>query len=77
MDVAIRQPALEELHDGPAIRHRLQLVRRAQVAEEAAAFLDAAQRKDRREQRALVLLLLPLRHRAVGLHGCFHAAPMY
>jgi hypothetical protein len=68
VDVAIGQAALEELDYGPAIRHGLQLGGRAKVAKKAAAFLDAAQRENRGEQRALVLLFLPLGDWAVGFH---------
>jgi hypothetical protein len=44
---------------------------RAQIAEEAAAFLDAAQRQNRGAERALVLLFLAQRDRAIGFHGRF------
>jgi hypothetical protein len=43
--------------------------RRAQVAEEAAAFLDAAQRQDGGAQRALMLLFLADGDGTVGFHG--------
>ena len=68
VDFAIGQAALEELDHGPAIGHGLQLGRRAKVAKKTAAFLDAAQRQNRRAKGALVLLFLPLGHWAVGFH---------
>src|SRR3974390_2013488 len=43
VDLPIRQSPLQQLDHGPAIRHRLQLRGRAQVAEEAAALVDGAQ----------------------------------
>src|ERR1700733_55039 len=76
VDIAIGQAALEELDHGPAIRHGLQLGGRAQVAKKAAAFLDAAQRENRREKRALVLLFLPLGDGTVGFHESLRPVPM-
>ena len=58
----------QKLHDSPTIGHRLQLSRRAKVAEKAAAFLDRAQREDGGTQGALMLLFLPLSHGPVGFH---------
>ena len=69
VNVAIGQSALQELHHRPAIGHGLQLGGGAQIAEEAAAFLDAAQRENRRPERPLVLALLAYRHRSIGLHA--------
>ena len=60
VDLAVGQAALQQFDHRPAVGHGLQFGRRAQVAEEAAAFLDAAQRQDRGAQRALVLLFLAL-----------------
>src|ERR1700730_17651831 len=68
---AIGQAALQLFVDGPAIRHRLQFRRRAQIAEKTPAFLDAAQRQYRRAQRAFVLLFLPQGDETVGFHGGF------
>jgi hypothetical protein len=67
----VRQAALEQFHDRPTIRHGLQLSRRAKVAEEAAAFLDAAQREDRGAKSTLVLLFLSLCHGPIGFHQRF------
>jgi hypothetical protein len=69
VDFAIGQSTLQEFDDGPSIRHRLKFRGRAQVTEEAAAFLDAAQRQYRCIQRAFVLLLLPRRDGTIGFHG--------
>jgi hypothetical protein len=69
VDLAIGQAALQEFYHGPTIRHRLQFRRRAQIAEKAPAFLDAAQRQYRRTQRAFVLLFLPLSDGTIGFHG--------
>jgi len=53
MNLAIRQSAPQTLDHRPAVGHRLQFSRGAQVAQEGAAFLDAAQRDDGRDQVAL------------------------
>ena len=45
--------------------------RRAQIAEKTAALLDAAQRQNRRAERAFVLLFLAQRDRPVGFHDIF------
>ncbi len=68
VDVAVGQSALEQFDHGPAVGHRLQFGGRAQVAEEAAAFLHAAQREDGGAERAFVLLFLAQGDRAVGFH---------
>ena len=72
VDLAVRKSALQKLDHGPAIRHRLQFRRRAQVAEETAAFLERAQGQYGGAQGSLVLLLLAQRHRSVGLHGTWY-----
>src|ERR1700678_3349954 len=69
VDLTVGQAALQQLDHGPAVRHRLQFGRRAQVAEEAAAFLHTAQRQYGRAQRTLVLLLLPQGDGTIGFHG--------
>ena len=46
VNLAIRDALLQEGNDSPAIRQRLQLGGRAQVAEERAALVDAAQSED-------------------------------
>src|SRR6266404_3677323 len=69
VDLAIGQAALEKLDHRPAVRHGLQFGGRAQVAEETAAFLNAAQRQNRSAEVALVLLFLADGDGTVGLHG--------
>jgi len=49
VDLAVGDLPLQQSDDGPAVGQRLQLGGGAQVAEEIAAFLDAAQREDRLE----------------------------
>src|SRR5438552_12480673 len=46
VDLAVGQAAFQELDHRPAVGHGLQLGGRAQVAKEAAALLDAAQRQN-------------------------------
>ena len=53
VDLPVGQARLQPLHHGPAIGHRLQLGRRAQIAKEGAAFLQRLQRGDGGEQVAL------------------------
>src|SRR5690242_14223157 len=53
VDLAVGHALLEQGDDGPAVREGLQLRRRAQVAKERPAFLDAAQGQDGAEQRTL------------------------
>src|SRR5665811_16319 len=48
VDLPVGQAPLKQLDHRPAIRHRLQFGRSAEIAEEAAAFLHAAQHEDRR-----------------------------
>ena len=69
VDLAVRDFPLQQPDDRPAIRQRLQLGGGAQVAEEIAALLDAAQREDRLEQRALGGGFLARGQAAVGLPG--------
>ena len=71
VNFAVGQPALEKLDHRPAVGHGLKLGRRAQIAEETAAFLDAAQRENRRAERPFVLLFLAHRDRPVGFHDLF------
>src|SRR5262245_14814917 len=59
VDLAIGHFALQVLDYRPAISHRLQLRRGAQVAEEFATFLHRAQRQDGAVQGAFGELLLP------------------
>jgi len=58
VDFAIRETALQQFDDRPAIGHRLQLGGRAQIAKKAAAFLDALQIHDGIAQGPLMLLFL-------------------
>ena len=51
VNLAIGDALLQQGNDGPAIRQRLQLGGRAQVAKERPALLDAAQGEDGAEQR--------------------------
>jgi hypothetical protein len=59
MDLPVGHAAAQAFHYRPAVRHGLQLRRRAQVAQKGAAFLDAAQRGDGGEQVALRERFLP------------------
>src|SRR5882672_2573235 len=68
MDFTIGRVALQILDHRPAIGHGLQLRRRAQVAEELAAFLHRAQRQDCGIQGALGELFLALADIAVQFH---------
>src|SRR5260221_9313971 len=69
VDFAIGQAAFQQLDHRPAVRHGLQFGGRAQVAKEAAAFLNAAQRQNRSAERALMLLFLADGDGTVGFHG--------
>src|SRR5579872_5307470 len=69
--LAIRQPTLQELDDAPAISHRLNFRRRAQIAEESAAFLSALQGRDGRVEIAFCQSFLPGRDIAVALQSVF------
>jgi hypothetical protein len=71
MNLAVRQTTLQQLDHRPTVGHRLQLRGGAEVAKEAAAFLETAQCQYRRAQRTLVLLFLPQCHRAIGFHESF------
>src|SRR6185295_811671 len=73
VNLAIGHSASHVLDDGPAIGHGLQLGRRAEVAEERAAFLRRAQRRHGGEQAALGLNFLARTHVSVE----FHNVPMY
>jgi len=77
VDFAVGQRALQQLDHRPAIRHGLQFGRGAQIAEEAAAFIDAGQAQDRRVQRTFVLLLLAQADGPVGLHALLSHCTMY
>jgi hypothetical protein len=68
MNLAIGQAAPQALDHGPAVGHRLQFRRRAQVAQEGAAFLDAAQRDDGGDQVALGQGFLARGQLPVGFH---------
>jgi hypothetical protein len=68
VDLAVGQAALEQLDHGPAIRHRLQFRRRAQIAEKAPAFLHAVKREYGGAQCAFVLLFLAQSDGTIGFH---------
>ena len=70
VDLAIRQPALEPLDDGPAIRHRLEFSWGAQVAKERAAFVDVAQGQNGLIEGSLCARFLPGCEAGVGFHCC-------
>ena len=69
MDLPVGHAVLQQADDCPAIGQRLQFGRRAQVAEERPAFLDAAQRQDRAEQGALRQRFLARGQGTMLFHG--------
>src|SRR5512145_1983926 len=66
--LAVRQPLLQQPDHRPAVGKRLQLGRRAQVAEESAAFLHRAQRQDGLKEAAFGRSLLSWSQALVRLH---------
>jgi hypothetical protein len=77
VDLAIRHALLQPLDDGPAVGHRLQFRRGAQVTEEGAAFVDVLERQHGREQAAFRERFLAGGDVAVLLHRDWVSGLMY
>jgi hypothetical protein len=69
MDLTIGKAALQTVNSRPAIGHRLNFRRRAQVAKECSALIRRSQHRNSRKQRSFSERFLAWTHGSMDFHG--------